>query len=134
MSVPRICCHKTAEMNFVELCKLCTDTHLLDSSYGVRELADAFVRVNVVGEIYDHDKFAQSAANELVYDEFVEVLARIFARRVWEKLPPEDKREKHLEGALEAWIGEEFLPAADSAIEILDRADHTGVVIGQSVV
>jgi len=106
-------------MNIRELGELCADADLYDvgagAHFGVRELITAFVKVNIDDEIYYQNDMNNSSA-ELVFDEFEEVVGRIFHGKEWSLIPEEEKlaMEKDREGALERtfheWLEFTFVP------------------------
>lgn len=73
-----------ATMNIRESHELCTDLKLYDREFGVRDLLGSFVRVNVEDEIYVQEE-SQDSASELVFDEFEELVGRIFHAAVWRR-------------------------------------------------
>ena len=72
-------------MNIKEMGELCEEAALLDAKFGARELIAAWVRVNIDDELYEQDEEGNTAS-ELVYDEFSELVARIYYGREWQRL------------------------------------------------
>ena len=89
-------------VNITEMIDLCDAAGLIDTTYGTRELIAAFVRVNVDDEIYVQEQRENTSA-ELIFDEFEELMVRVYHGRVWEKLPP-PQRPDCLERGLHAWL------------------------------
>ena len=89
-------------VNISEMIDLCDAAGLIDTTFGTRELIAAFVRVNVDDEIYVQQRRENTSA-ELILDEFVELLVRVYHGRVWEKLPP-PQRPDCIERGLHAWL------------------------------
>ena len=93
---------------------------LYNSRFGLREMVSAFVRVNIDDELYEQDNEADSSS-ELIFDEFEEVVARIFNSREWEEdgdrsIIRDLARQARLgatslEQAFDIWLEDSFLPA-----------------------
>ena len=112
-------------MNMPEMAYLMEDANLYDSKFGVRLLVDAFVRVNIEDDVYIQDD-KKNTSTELVYEEFFEVLARMYFTREGgprNKKPPVKKLLETGEDGLELargfdqWLEVRFLPAAAAAIK-----------------
>ena len=69
-------------MNVRELHSLCDDVELYDAGFTVRDVLVAFVRVNIDDDLY-YQASADDSSSELVFDEFEEVVARLFHAAVW---------------------------------------------------
>lgn len=108
-------------VNVKEMHELCEAAHLFDATYGVREMIAAFVRVNVDDEVYVQTEAANTSST-LVYDEFEETLARIYAGRVWERLDEPARLEpESFERGFHEWLTE-LLPVLTNAIKLRKRA------------
>ena len=71
-----------ATMNVKETYDMCDDVGLFDQQFSVRDLLIAFVKVNIDDDVYEQEQ-AENSASELVFDEFEEVVARVFVAAVW---------------------------------------------------
>ena len=72
-------------MNVLECFQMFDDAGVLDKAFGVRELLASFVRVNIEDDLYYQDD-ASDTASELVFEEFEEMVARVFFEAVWSRL------------------------------------------------
>ena len=66
-----------ATMNIGELAQLFDDAKLFDAKFGVRDIVNCFVRVNIEDDVYVQSE-KSNTSTELVLDEFFEVLARCY--------------------------------------------------------
>ena len=57
-----------------------------------------------------------NTSSELVYDEFEEVVARIFYTKVWLRTPAAERPDL-LETGFDAWLADEFVPRALDAVK-----------------
>jgi len=55
---------------------------VFDTTFTTRDLLRSFVIVNIDDDVYEQDD-AENTPSELVFDEFEEVVARVFAAAVW---------------------------------------------------
>ena len=122
---------QSSTMNIREMSELCDDAKLYDNKFGVRQLVDAFVRVNIEDDVYVQANKANTST-ELVFDEFFEVLARMFHTR--DSAGRRDRTAKRLletggdDAGLElargfdAWLETSFLPAATLAVKTRRKA------------
>ena len=69
-------------MNVIECHEMCEDIGIFDDTFGTRDMLAAFVKVNIDDDLYYQEQ-ADNSSSELVFDEFEEVLARIFNTAVW---------------------------------------------------
>lgn len=106
-------------MNIKETADLCEDLELFDAKFGVREMVAAFVRVNIDDELFVVEE--GNDPSELVYDEFCEVVARIFNGREWLGRPKAERQGLEVERELNAWLGASFLPKAEATIKARRR-------------
>ena len=120
----------TTTMNMAELSYLMEDTKCFDSKFGVRQLVDAFVRVNIEDDVYIQADKANTST-ELVFEEFFEVLARMYYareggprnRKPSVKLLLESGEDGlELARGFDAWLQVGFLPAAFDAIKTRKKA------------
>lgn len=72
-------------MNVIECHDMLEDAGVFDDAFGVRELLSAFVRVNIEDDLY-YQEDANDTSSELVYEEFEEIIARVFFEAVWMRL------------------------------------------------
>eukprot|EP00966_Prymnesium_polylepis_P325942 7381873-Prymnesium_polylepis.2 len=100
-------------MNIRELGELVTDADLYAlKAFGVRELIAAFVKVNIDDDIY----YQNNSSSELVFDEFEEIVGRIFYLKEWTQLPEEERQammaegEGVLERTFNEWLDFTFCP------------------------
>jgi hypothetical protein len=105
-------------VNCFEMGEMCSDVGLFDSSYGMREMVAAFVRVNIDDELYEQEE-EDNTSSELVFDEFNEMLARIFNVKVWQRMKEDERAAAptRIELAFNAWLEAAFLPVAARAIK-----------------
>ena len=99
---------------------------VFDGKFGVREIMNCFVRVNIEDDVYvQADK--QNTSTELVFDEFFEVLCRIHHTREGgqrtKRLSAKRLLESGEEGlelarSLDVWLGESLLPKAFAAMKM----------------
>ena len=73
-----------ATMNVFECHSLIEDAGVYDNDFTVTKLLSAFVTVNLEDDLYYQAEVADSSS-ELVYDEFEEVLVRVFHAAVWSR-------------------------------------------------
>jgi hypothetical protein len=69
-------------MNVKECSILLEDVGVFDKAFSAREYLAIFVRVNIDDDLY-YQKEALDTSSELVFDEFEEVIARVFFESVW---------------------------------------------------
>ena len=105
----------SATMNIKEMGALCEEAGMYDTSFGIRELVAAFVKVNIDDELYEQSEEGNTSS-ELVYDEFEEVVARIFYTKVWLRTPAAERPDL-LETGFDAWLADEFVPRALDAVK-----------------
>ena len=105
----------SATMNIKEMGALCEEAGMYDTSFGIRELVAAFVKVNIDDELYEQSEEGNTSS-ELVYDEFEEVVARIYYTKVWLRTPAAERPEL-LETGFDAWLADEFVPRALDAVK-----------------
>merc|ERR1719263_1442598 len=118
---------------------MAAELQLLDGQFGVRELVACFVRVNIDDELCEHGE-PGNTPSELVYDEWCELVARVFEARAGRPraertastasaastanaastgsdglsaASTEPASDAGLEKAYHAWLRGVFLPAAD---------------------
>jgi len=111
-------------MNIKETADLFEALELFDTRYGVREMIAAFVRVNIDDELYEQEE-AGNVASELVFDEFCEVIARLFWRREWERREGRPSGADQFDGvevAFHRWLVDDFLPRAAANIAARKKA------------
>jgi len=72
----------TATMNVRECQELCEDVSIFDLSCTARDLLHAFVMVNLDDDVYEQDD-ASNTPSELIFEEFEEVVVRLFLAAVW---------------------------------------------------
>lgn len=75
-------CASTETMNVRELSELCDDVAIFDRNFTTMQLLAIFCKVNIDDDVFEQEE-AQNSASELVYDEFEEVLVRIFHAAVF---------------------------------------------------
>lgn len=72
-------------MNVIECHQMFDDAGVFDKAFDVRELLAAFVRVNIEDDLY-YQEDSDDTSSELVFDEFEEMVARVFFEAVWVRL------------------------------------------------
>lgn len=108
-------------MSIDEFTFLCEDMKMFDKAYGVRDMLTAFIKVNIDDELYEQPE-EENTPTELVYDEFAEMIARLFHEREW--LPRTQKqRLSSLAMAFGNWLEADFVPRA---LEAVQRHKATG--------
>jgi len=70
-------CAALDTMNVRELNELCEDCQLFDSSFTTMNLLTVFCKVNITDDLFEQEA-KENTSSELMFDEFEEVLARIF--------------------------------------------------------
>lgn len=55
---------------------------LIDKAYSIREMVSNFVQVNIDNELFEPED-DNDCSTELTFDEFFEMLARMYAAREW---------------------------------------------------
>lgn len=125
--------HEASTMDISETATMCDELALLDAKFGPRELVATFVKVNLDDELYEHGE-AGNVPSELVFDEFSELVARVFAAREARAalegevsaeeaaVPAAEAEEGRLEKAYHAWLGDVFLPRGEAAIKDRKKA------------
>jgi hypothetical protein len=108
----------SSTMNIKEMGELCEEAALLDTKFGSRELIAAWVRVNIDDELYEQDEEGNTSS-ELVYDEFAELVARIFYGREWLRLPLSERNLQQVELGFNSWLEGCFLPAAQGSSKMV---------------
>ena len=107
-------------MNIKETGELCEDAGFYDALFGQRDLVAAFVKVNIDDELYEQDD-EDNTATELVFDEFQEIVARMFNEREWSRperpLPEGRERAETLELGFDEWLETYFVPKGLAAIK-----------------
>ena len=106
-------------MNIKETGEMCEDAGFFDDVFGVRNLVAAFVKVNIDDELYVQED-EDNTASELVFDEFQEIVARMFNEREWSRperpLPEGRERAETLELGFDQWLETYFVPRGLAAI------------------
>ena len=97
-------------INIRELNEMCEafPGSLFNSRFGLREMVSAFVRVNIDDELYEQED-ADNTSTELVFEEFEEVIARIFNAREWDESQGDGAGDT-LEQAFDLWLQNAFWP------------------------
>lgn len=113
-------------MNIKETGEMCEDAGFFDDVFGVRDLVAAFVKVNIDDELYVQED-EDNTASELVFDEFQEIVARMFNEREWSRperpLPDGRERAETLELGFDDWLETYFVPKGLSAIKMRKKAN-----------
>ena len=106
-----------ASINVLECYEMCEDVGIFDKQFTAREMLQAFVKVNIDDDLYYQDDKPEGANSaELDFDEFEEVVARIFYTKVWLRTPAAERPEL-LETGFDAWLADEFVPRALDAVK-----------------
>merc|ERR1711871_954464 len=103
-------------MNLRELMVLCEDGALIDSNLGLRDVVNAFARVNIEDDLYVQSN-AKNISTELVFDEFFEVLARLYKVRAFGAQSVITDEGLALARGFHAWLKEHLYPAVNAAIK-----------------
>ena len=113
-------------MNMRETGEMCEDAGFFDEVFGVRNLVAAFVKVNIDDELYVQED-ADDTASELVFDEFEEIVARMFNEREWSHperpLPEGRERAETIERGFDEWLETYFAPKSLAAIRMRKKAN-----------
>ena len=109
-------------MNVKELQSLCEDAKVFKSGgFSLREMVNAFARVNIEDDLFEQADKANTST-ELVFDEFFEVLARMYRAREWATLLKAAKVGKNegLEFArgFHRWLADDLVPTLLAAIKL----------------
>ena len=72
-------------MNVIECHSMFDDAGVFDKAFDVRELLAAFVRVNIEDDLYYQEE-SNDTSSELVFEEYEEIVARVFFEAVWQRL------------------------------------------------
>ena len=111
-------------MNIKETGELCEDAGFFDTTYGVRDLVASFVKVNIDDELYVQEDEDNNSA-ELVYDEFEEVVARMYNLREFSRLPAAEQNEPNaLENGFDAWLENYFVPMGMGALKLRKKSNR----------
>ena len=103
-------------MNLRELMVLCEDGALIDSYLGLRDVVNAFARVNIEDDLYAQSD-AKNLSTELVFDEFFEVLARLYKVRAFGAHSVIMDEGLELARGFHAWLKQDLYPAVNAAIK-----------------
>ena len=104
-------------MNLKELMLLCEDGALIDSNCGMREVVHAFAHVNIEDDLYAQDD-AKNLSTELVFDEFFEVMARIYKIRTYGLAGVVTDEGLELARGFHAWLKADLYPNIQQAIKV----------------
>ena len=107
--------HALGTIDLLEFRTLCSDLSLLDSRFGMREMLAAFVRVNIDDELFVQEEEGDTSS-ELVYDEYVEMVGRVFYGRVWLHMDTVEQERTQIEREFDKWLGEFYVPSVLAAI------------------
>ena len=84
----------------------------------------SFVKVNIDDELYVQEDEDNSSA-ELVYDEFEEVVARMYNLREFSRLPAAEQNEPNaLENGFDAWLESYFVPMGMGALKLRKKSNR----------
>lgn len=97
-------------INLREMRELCADLNLLDARFGMRDMLSAFVRVNIEDELFEQVEEGNTAS-ELVFDEYQEMVGRIFYGRTWLQMTAAERSGKAVELEFDAWFSDFYIPA-----------------------
>jgi len=103
-------------INLREMRELCADLNLLDARFGMRDMLSAFVRVNIDDELFEQEEEG-NMASELVFDEYQEMVGRIFFGRMWLHMGAAERSGKVVEREFDAWLSDFYIPAVLETIK-----------------
>ena len=113
---------KMSTMNIKEMNELVSDCGFYESGgYSAKDMITAFVRVNIDDELYVQED-QNNTPTELVFDEFTEMIARLWNGLVWSGLRFIQQQQSDAALALQNWFVDVFLKKAMECVNKRMRA------------